>query len=227
MHFSHTPALPEADASKEVVFLDLLEKLKDACIASSTSQKQTSINKALTAIHDHVLAMHAQIKILEGMVQEDALTGILNQHGFFKELHKEISRSQRHPDRGLCLIVVDLDDFKAINDTLGHPAGDACLQMAASTLKASIRESDSVARLGGDDFAIIMGDISDLDILQRTTEIRDRLNGSFLPWEKSTIHVHGSIGYSIYKDGDTEKDMIHRADRSLYQQKKMKEHQGS
>jgi len=182
---------------------------------------------SIAELDTQFLELKQRIRNLEGLALNDELTGALNRHGFFQELRREIARTRRNPDRGLCIVMIDLDDFKAINDTMGHPAGDACLKLAVNALRCAVRDCDLVARLGGDEFVVALGDLTNMDISRRTDEIRERLNGSFLPWGDATIHVHGSVGFSIYQDGDDEKSLIQRADRMLYRQKALKKSRSS
>src|SRR3546814_1418393 len=81
------------------------------------------------------------------------MTGLLNRRGFGLELSRALARARRQNESGL-LVMCDLDNFKAINDTYGHPAGDAILRAVGKALKRNTRESDYVARVGGDEFAV-------------------------------------------------------------------------
>lgn len=89
------------------------------------------------------------------MAREDFLTGVLNSRAFYEMAQVEMARAARQ-DSPLSLAYIDLDDFKEVNDTLGHSTGDRVLQAVAATIMEDIRLTDAVARLGGDEFAILL-----------------------------------------------------------------------
>jgi len=101
----------------------------------------------------------AQATILK-MARVDALTGLANRNVFVEELARAIARARRS-DKGLAVLYLDLDHFKDVNDTLGHPVGDELLKAVADRMRANVREIDTVARFGGDEFGVIMSELSD------------------------------------------------------------------
>ncbi len=145
----------------------------------------------------------------------DALTGLYNQGHFYTRLKEEILRATRQK-QPLALILLDLDDFKAYNDTFGHLAGDEVLQDAGKFIHQSIRESvDSGYRYGGDEFAIILID-ADVTMAQ---EIGKRIQESF----KENTGVTVSLGYTKFSQGMSVKDLVSEADKNLYKAKLNKE----
>src|SRR3546814_15652160 len=104
------------------------------------------------------------------------MTGLLNRRGFGLELSRALARARRQNESGL-LVMCDLDNFKAINDTYGHPAGDAILRAVGKALKRNTRESDYVARVGGDEFAVIMTHASLPQSAQLAEKLSGRVNG--------------------------------------------------
>ncbi|MDD2162742.1 GGDEF domain-containing protein, partial [Pseudomonas sp. MIL19] len=92
------------------------------------------------------------------MALHDALTGLANRRLMSERLIRALHKSQRHGQRG-ALLLMDLDHFKEINDTLGHPIGDQLLKDVAARLQATLRQSDTVARLGGDEFVVILEEL--------------------------------------------------------------------
>lgn len=142
----------------------------------------------------------------------DSLTGLYNQRHFYSRLNEEVTRAdrQRHP---LALILLDLDNFKNFNDTMGHLAGDEVLRYAGQTIAKWIRHGvDSGYRYGGDEFAVILID-ADLDVAQ---EIGERIARSF--HEEGTISA--SLGYAIFREGMDAEDLVGSADKDLYDAKK-------
>jgi diguanylate cyclase (GGDEF)-like protein len=99
--------------------------------------------------------LRRNMESIRQMAMTDSLTGVYNARAFFDFLQKEMERSRRY-QRPISLMYLDLDNFKAINDTLGHQAGNSALENLAGALKASLRSTDIVARLGGDEFAVLL-----------------------------------------------------------------------
>ena len=152
----------------------------------------------------------------------DALTPAYN-HRFFQEaLTKEIHRHSR-THHELALAMLDIDNFKKINDTFGHPAGDEILKGLVEELMQNARDSDVVARYGGEEFAIIFPDTrvqSARDAANRLRELIERRDFP-LPQFDRTMHITVSIGVAVYPhDGTTSADLISRADAALYYAKK-------
>ncbi|GLQ52124.1 diguanylate cyclase domain-containing protein [Dyella flava] len=152
----------------------------------------------------------------------DMLTGLPNRVLFHDRLRASMQRAGG--DKGFALALVDIDGFKAVNDTYGHPAGDALLQAIAARLNNHVRTEDTVARLGGDEFALIFEGVDNIQaVLQRCEEICDMLakpyplsgtRGEF------TAHVSASIGVAQWHAQiESDEALIQAADRALYQAK--------
>ncbi|MDY8111186.1 EAL domain-containing protein [Fulvimarina sp. 2208YS6-2-32] len=146
----------------------------------------------------------------------DALTGLPNRQHLQDHLSHAIDQTKR--DAGaFSVLIVDLDHFKDINDTLGHDAGDAVLQITASRLQAAVTADDFVARLGGDEFAILLASTSELHL--RTKTILTALREPFM-FDGRTLESRASIGMARYPDdGQTACELMKYADMALYQAK--------
>src|SRR4029450_4569905 len=107
------------------------------------------------------------------LAETDALTGLFNQRYFHETLRREVLRAQRY-DRRLALLLIDLDDFKAVNDRIGHLAGDAVLAQVAERLRNEIRSVDVGCRVGGDEFGVIMPESTSEDAAQLFERMQDR-----------------------------------------------------
>ncbi len=156
---------------------------------------------------------------LESLVITDALTGLLNRRGFLQELQASISRHQRTGQR-TALLYLDLDGFKRINDTLGHERGDQVLRQVSSQLKGCLRPYDRLARIGGDEFTVILdslGSVTDAasvaqKLVQQVAELSDDS-------ELSGLGV--SIGIACLPgDGSTVEDLLRSADTAMYAAKR-------
>jgi diguanylate cyclase (GGDEF)-like protein/PAS domain S-box-containing protein len=161
---------------------------------------------------------------LQQMAFSDALTGIPNRALFFDRINHAIEMAKRN-GRAFALLFLDLDQFKSVNDNLGHNAGDMVLKEAAQRLRDCIRGSDTVARMGGDEFAIILTEITyigDTEIVAR--KIVDSLTIPFHLGDR-VCSVGVSIGISLYPaDGSDADELLKRADTAMYHAKKRSDH---
>ena len=158
-------------------------------------------------------------KRLESMAATDKLTGIANRQVFdvlFRQVHSQ-SKRRKTP---LSAIMFDLDYFKEINDTYGHPTGDVVLKRLAQTITQSIRESDLFFRWGGEEFLIILPD-SDIDRACRVAEkIRKTVEALVITFSGKAVSVTISMGVATMSDGETSDNLIARSDEALYAAKK-------
>ncbi len=157
---------------------------------------------------------------LKHLAHFDPLTGIANRVLFIDNMTRALSHAKRHNER-LSLMFIDLDDFKNINDTLGHEAGDALLVQVADRLNETIRECDTIARLGGDEFAIILEDIStvyNVDVIAK--KILQTLTEPFL-LQGQEMYVGASIGVAMFPEaGNDTNTLLKHADIAMYRAKK-------
>jgi len=164
---------------------------------------------------------------LELLAHFDQLTGLPNRMLFHDRLRGARARAHRNQTI-VAVMYVDLDGFKAVNDTLGHAAGDQLLAKAAAQLRACVREDDTVARLGGDEFAVLFNGLEDADLIGQLAErIVSSLNISVDCGDGGApLQVSGSAGISIYPlDGESEENLLERADQAMYEAKRRGKHQ--
>ncbi|MGO1232797.1 MAG: diguanylate cyclase [Marinobacter sp.] len=149
----------------------------------------------------------------------DELTSLNNRRAFFTFGGQLLSQAQRY-QTPLALIMIDLDFFKQVNDTYGHEAGDDVLRHISALLRERIRESDCVARMGGEEFAILLPEAA----ADRAVEMAERLlklmRNSTVPYRGHQIQPSASFGITVLADTDKRvEDLMHRADRALYRSK--------
>ncbi|SCZ61222.1 EAL domain-containing protein [Thiohalomonas denitrificans] len=153
---------------------------------------------------------------LERLANYDSLTRLPNRNLFYDRLKHGIDRARRVKKR-VAILFVDLDNFKVINDTLGHDAGDDLLKKVADRLGQSIRSEDTVARVGGDEFIILLEEVEDIASVAETAR---RINSSlFMPMHLhgETVDITGSIGISVYPDdGEEIEVLLKNADTAMY-----------
>ena len=153
------------------------------------------------------------------LAERDALTGLYNRHRFNEELARMIAEAQRQSSR-LALLFFDLDDFKYINDTFGHRAGDAMLIRVAGEVAGQVRRNELFSRLGGDEFAILVPDISDEMLRVLAERITQSIATVRFQFEGENLRLTTSLGIAVYPDhADNAQDLIARADMAMYMAK--------
>ena len=168
--------------------------------------------KRLRVAHDRIITL----------LCTDPLTGIANRRFFLESLALAISFAQRH-QTPLSIIMADLDDFKSVNDTYGHNAGDQVLQAFAALLMKNSRQEDLAARFGGEEFIMILPGTGPKEAAVLGERLRHQ-------WQETTsqgfgIRVTASFGVAAYQPEDTMDGFIERADKALYDAKRMGKNQ--
>jgi diguanylate cyclase (GGDEF)-like protein len=154
---------------------------------------------------------------LERLTRQDGLTGLFNRNTFVELSSTELKRALRQGS-ATTILLFDLDHFKRINDTWGHPAGDAMLRHVAQTSVQSVRSTDLVGRLGGEEFIVLLPH-THADAGRRIAEkIRQRLEASPLQWKGETLHITASFGLSstTAAEGRSFDHLYNEADKALY-----------
>jgi diguanylate cyclase len=157
---------------------------------------------------------------LQHRAMHDSLTGLSNRIAFQERLREAFLKS-RHLNRPAAVIAVDLDRFKAVNDTGGHAAGDAILRQVAEACRGAVRHSDTVARLGGDEFAVILENCGAGNADQIARQLLQALNPLAIDWDGQSYSVNASLGLAMTcNDMADEKAWLESADKACYQAKK-------
>jgi diguanylate cyclase (GGDEF)-like protein len=198
-----------------VMSVGVRERPERIAVGSDLGERLTGVAAlAAPAIQNGML-----VDQLHFQATHDALTGLVNRQGFGGRVDGALERA-RTGEGPLGLVFIDLDDFKRVNDTNGHEAGDALLAAVAERLRARVRGSDFVARLGGDEFAVVVSGLESADALAAAME---RLRGAFAdPFSIAGTHVRidASVGGALWpRDGQTLTDLVRRADAEMYQEK--------
>lgn len=151
--------------------------------------------------------------------QRDVLTGLLNRRAYEEQINIQYTRWQRHND-GFAMLVADIDSFKQINDQFGHLVGDKVLKKVANLLKKSFRKYDLVARVGGEEFVIVLEKISLVDAKKVAEKACRLIQQANFHNSTHSIPVTLSIGVAEFKKGDKPADVFARADKALFKAKK-------
>ncbi len=177
------------------------------------------------------LSLKSYMKVMESLIEMrkklsynakfDELTGLPNRTFFKDRLDISIKRAKRNNSK-IGLLFIDLDNFKNINDLMGHSAGDEVLKEAAARLQQSVRESDTVCRIGGDEFIVMLSDLKNVFIIDKVANnILNKLSLPFIYGNKEAPLISGSVGVSVYPDDATNIDnLLKTSDTAMYKAKK-------
>jgi diguanylate cyclase (GGDEF)-like protein/PAS domain S-box-containing protein len=218
-------AIKEGMWTDETTFLSLNgEKVLTSQVLISHRNNRGDIEFFSTIARD-IRHLRAAEERVEYLAYYDTLTGLPNRNELAKRLDMEVSRVKRNQSHG-ALLFIDLDNFKYINDSMGHPAGDLVLQEMAQRLKAHLRGDDTVARLGGDEFIVILSGLSQdgREAVSHAREIANKIRDTIameFRIHETELQVTASIGISmITKDESSGHDLLRFADTAMYQAKR-------
>ncbi len=166
-----------------------------------------------------IASLSERVRTLESLAKTDELSKLLNRRGFYDVVRRELSSAIRYEETGV-LAYIDLDDFKQINDSLGHAAGDEVLCAVGRQLGTNIRATDFAARLGGDEFAILFVRADHIPSRNRARTMLNELNTLKVPWKGKTISVHASMGLANYNRETDFEELMAQSDRAMYREKR-------
>lgn len=179
-------------------------------------KRVTAGKSRMTSLIYDISELKAAEEKLSYLASYDSLTGLPNRALFLDRLEHAIYIAKRNEQK-VGLIFLDLDQFKAINDAMGHAAGDALLMQVANRLKSTVREADTAARLGGDEFTVIMERVQSAEDLERVVDqLLKAINGTYLITGES-IHVSTSMGVTLFpEDAQDAQGLLKNADSAMY-----------
>jgi diguanylate cyclase (GGDEF)-like protein len=213
---------------KLMVLLPLVAHSEPVGVAELTSTQRGSIDERRLALAGS-LAFEAAMAIENGRLYQelhqralhDPLTGLANRALFLDRVGHAIARLGRAPGPFLAVLFIDLDDFKTVNDTLGHARGDRLLVLVAERLLAAVRTVDTVARLGGDEFAVLLEDLRSEDEAHLAAERAANLLKAPFDLAGDSANVGASIGVALRTDDSTGTDtLLAEADAAMYEAKR-------
>jgi diguanylate cyclase len=166
-----------------------------------------------------IVQLEAELRHMSELVREDQLTGSLNRRGLDDVFERETARSDR---RGtpLCLAILDLDDFKRLNDTYGHQAGDNALKHLVKIVKETLRSMDVIARFGGEEFLILLPETTVEAAAQTMTRLQRELTKHFFLHENEKLLITFSAGVALRYPNEDQAALVARADKAMYLAKK-------
>jgi diguanylate cyclase len=187
--------------------------------AQRTHEELLSTRKQANEAEERVRQLEQELEEVSELVREDQLTGALNRRGMEDTLEKEYKRMER-TNSSLSVALLDIDNFKQVNDTLGHQGGDEALVHLSKVIKEALRPNDSVARYGGEEFLIIFPD-TDISIGMEIVErLQRELTKKFFLHNNERKLITFSAGVALRNENEDQEDLIGRADKAMYHAKK-------
>ena len=181
----------------------------------------TQLKRAQEDLRYAAIQLQHDARRLEFLAHHDTLTGLPNRAMFSERAREAVAHARRH-QKTAALLFIDLDNFKTVNDTLGHDIGDALLKVISSRLRASVRGDDFIARIGGDEFCVLLQDIADpREAAAVAQKLLHELGKSYRIGEHS-VHSGASIGIAcVPQDGDDVATLLRLADLAMYRAKEL------
>jgi diguanylate cyclase (GGDEF)-like protein len=170
------------------------------------------------ALKAELEAARAKIAELEVRADVDPLLDILNRRGFEREVARSLAYVKRYGPPA-ALLYIDLDDFKSVNDRHGHTVGDAVLKAVAAALVREVRASDVVGRLGGDELAVVLWNVTRGAALTKAEALEQAVERADLSFVETALTVSASVGVAMLDASDMPAAAIERADRAMYARK--------
>lgn len=161
----------------------------------------------------------ARLNVLEDEICRDTLTPLFNRRYFEQAVAVSIAHCQRYGSRS-ALLFIDVDDLKSINDTFGHAAGDEALRAIAQVLLANVRSTDVVARIGGDEFALLLGTISDSDVEHKIAQLTAGIAACRPAFSAGRPCLSATFGHAFIHSDDRADKVLARADSQMYRSKR-------
>lgn len=188
--------------------------MQQHCTIGPLRDENDQINSLFISVQDVTEFVLYEQRLIE-MTRVDSLTGLYNRRYLTQRIDEEIERSRRHGNP-LCLILLDIDHFKQINDTQGHLCGDQALRILASTLKETLRKSDIPGRFGGEEFICILPETTLEHAYQLAERCRKKIADLPITYNDTTFSITFSAGLSEMQVTDTFDSLIKRADDAMY-----------
>lgn len=218
----------QGERFEEITLLDDIKRIKSELVRevdnmrTMVQKKEDQDHKTLEALSSQVDVLKAELDMARHSANTDGLTGVNNRKALDDHLRNLVDRNTviRSP---FSLLMMDLDDFKQLNDTYGHTVGDRMLLAFAIKCRASVRSDDFLARYGGEEFTLILPGASLRNAIKKAKQLCRSIAAARYAADDSpkadVVSVTVSIGVSAYRKGDTVKTLVDRADQCLYQAK--------
>jgi len=196
--------------------------VRGARLGTPRRAEQDPLEQQLAEAQATIAEQQERIAHLESLTMTDELTGLLNRRGFYSHFRRELAAARRHDAAGGVLVMIDLDGFKAINDTHGHLAGDSYLRQVARLIAGAVRDEDVVARLGGDEFAVLLTNTDARSGAARARQLAESAASRHVFWNGADLPIRFSLGVQPYGAEDREDEVMRKADVKMYNNKSVR-----
>jgi diguanylate cyclase len=186
--------------------------------ALRSHEELLNTKKQADEAEERIKALEQELMQVSELVREDQLTGALNRRGLDETLERELKRADRNKTH-LCVALLDIDNFKKLNDSLGHQVGDRALVHLAKVIKETLRPADTVGRYGGEEFVIILPDTGLDEGIEALQRLQRDLTRKFFLHNNERILVTFSAGVALRGTDEDQEDLLGRADKAMYQAK--------
>jgi diguanylate cyclase len=188
-------------------------------LVDAAQQRLSDEHQRATSLAQRVETLEDELRRLSDEVSTDQLTQVANRRGLVRAFDVERSRAERE-GTGLALGLLDVDDFKRLNDRLGHSAGDVALKALAARVQQALRPTDMVARYGGEEFVVMLPDTPLDEAQQVLTRMQRAMTQALFMHESESVFVTFSAGVTTYRPGESLESALDRADDALYEAKR-------
>ncbi len=220
---AHAQAIQSADSIESLadVVKAMLGDARAVQTAVSASQRRLLADRGRAdELEAQVRSLEGELRRLSEEVSTDQLTQVANRRGLLQAFDTEIARCQRQPGAGLAVGLIDIDNFKKLNDSLGHAAGDQALKTLAAAVKQRLRPIDHLARFGGEEFVVLLPDTAVAEAQQALTRLQRSLTEALFLHDGREVFVTFSAGVTAWRAGEPLQPALERADEALYEAKR-------
>jgi diguanylate cyclase len=199
---------------------DLMVDMRRMQVDATRSRDQVlGVGEQAERARAKVAELEAELARVSAALREDALTGALNRRGLDEAVEREVARAQRYRS-SLCFTVIDLDNFKKLNDRLGHQAGDGALRHLVAVVRSMLRPSDTIGRYGGEEFVLLLPETPVEDARVVVQRLQRELTRQFFMHNNEKVLITFSAGVAGMRPGETGAQALERADEAMYEAKR-------
>lgn len=204
----------------------MLESAAQSSLGSPVDFDLLQLAQEVESLRAQVQALSEQLAAAERLADRDVLTPLFNRRAFLREVQRAIAMARRY-EASSCVIFMDLDGFKAINDLHGHAAGDLALIAVSERLLAVVREEDIVARIGGDEFAILLQHADAVSAASKAEALLAAIAGAAVTGPSGeSFHIGATYGVRVIGGADCAEQALAEADAAMYMRKSSRSEAG-
>ena len=200
--------------------IGILDEALNETRALHTANEMAIVRNQVVLAEQRIEHLKGELELVNKLVREDQLTGALNRRGLDDSLAREAARAERS-GTFLCIALIDIDNFKKINDAYGHQVGDIVLVHLVAIIKETIRTNDLIGRYGGEEFLLLLPDSRLDEAVAVMNRLQRELAAKPISWAKQRLLVTFSAGVAARVPGEDVETLINRADHALYEAKRV------